>query len=335
LYPVHPVKKGIMRILYFGSASFGLPSLEAIHHSRHELVGVFTQPARPAGRHRSRLTPTEVSQWASARDVPCIEADNINTDAMKAQIASLKADLLVVIAFGQKVSQDVIGLQPLGAINVHGSLLPKYRGAAPIHYAILNGETETGISIITLADKMDAGLILAQGNTPITPDDTFQTVHDRLSVLSVEVLMDTINQLENGTAVYTAQDESQVTYAHRFKKRDGYVDWERPAVDIVNQIRGLWPWPSAQSVYVSAETGRHWRVTLCKARAVEKADPADDICGRLDANLNVTCGDGALQILELKPAGSDRMSYEAYVNGRNSRPGDLFVSADKALDGIF
>ncbi|MHC4551688.1 MAG: methionyl-tRNA formyltransferase [Planctomycetota bacterium] len=323
-----------MRIIYFGSASFGIPSLEAIHQSRHELVGIFTQPARPAGRHRSKLTPTDVCKWANANDVPCIEAKNINTDEMKAQIAALKPDLTVVIAFGQKVSQDVINLAAHKAVNVHGSLLPKYRGAAPIHYAIMNGEAETGISIITLADKMDAGLVLSQGKTPITPDDNFQTVHDRLSVLSVDVLMDTIDQIENGTATFTEQDEPLVTYAHRFKKQDGYINWDRPAAEIVNHIRGLWPWPSAQSVYVCSKTGKSWRVTLSAARAVEKADPKDDITGQLDTNLNVICGDGALQILELKPAGSHMMSYEAYVNGHNCCPGDLFISADKAFNGI-
>ena len=323
-----------MRIIYFGSAAFGIPSLEAIHHSRHELVGIFTQPSRPAGRHRSQLTPTDVCIWANDNNITCIEAKNINNDDMKDQIAAMKADLLVVIAFGQKVSQEVIGLQPHGAVNVHGSLLPKYRGAAPIHCAIMNGEAETGISIITLADKMDAGLVLAQGKTDITPDDNFQTVHDRLSVLSVDVLMNTIDQLENGTATFTEQDESRVTYAHRFKKQDGYIDWERPAADIVNHIRGLWPWPSAQSVYVCSKTGKSWRVTLSSAHAVEKADPGDNICGQLDANLNVTCGQGALQILELKPAGSHMMTYDAYVNGHNCCPGDLFISAEKAFNGI-
>lgn len=324
-----------MRIIYFGSAAFGIPSLEAIHDSRHELVGVFTQPARPSGRHRSRPTPTDVCQWAQKRNIPCIEAKNINIDKIKEQIAAFKADLLVVIAFGQKVSQEVIALQKHGAVNVHGSLLPKYRGAAPIHYAIMDGETETGISIITLADKMDAGQVLAQGKTSITSDDTFKTVHDRLSHLSIDVLMKTIAQLENETAVFTEQDESQVTYAHRFQKKDGYIDWDRPATEIVNHIRGLWPWPCAQSVYICSKTGKSWRVIFSKARAVEKANPNDDITGQLDDNLNVTCGDGALQILQLKPAGSHLMSYDAYVNGHNCRHGDLFISADKAFNGIF
>ena len=324
-----------MRIIYFGSAQFGIPSLEAMHTSSHELVQVFTQPARPSGRHRSKPTPTDVARWCQKHHVPCTEAQNINKPDMLGQVAGCKADLLVVIAFGQKVSQGVIGLQQHGAVNVHGSLLPKYRGAAPIHWAMMNGETETGVSIITLAERMDAGSILAQGKIPIDPDDTFQTMHNKLSDLSVPILMKTIEQLNNNTATFTEQDESLVTYAHKLQKKDGFIDWENSAVQITNQIRGLWPWPSAQSVYVSAESGKHWRVTLAKARPVERTTKPDDVTGQLDENLNVICGQGGLKILELKPAGSGLMTFDAYVNGHNCKPGDLFVSADIAMNGIF
>lgn len=324
-----------MRIIYFGSAQFGVPSLEAIANSHHELVRVFTQPARLAGRHRSQPTPTEVALWCQQHNVPCTEAQNVNKPDMLSQVADCKADLLVVIAFGQKVSQEVIGLHKYGAVNVHGSLLPKYRGAAPIHRAMMNGETETGVSIITLANRMDAGLILAQAKMPVTPEDTFQTMHDKLSELSVPVLMQTIEQLEKGTATFTEQDESQVTYAHKLQKKDGFIDWENSAGQISNQIRGLWPWPSAQSVYVSAETGKHWRVTFAKARPVERPAKPDDVTGRLDENLHVICGQGALEILELKPAGSGLMTFEAFANGHDCKLGDLFVSADIAMNGIF
>lgn len=324
-----------MRIIYFGSAQFGIPSLEAIHSSRHELAGVFTQPARPAGRHRSSPTPTEVGLWCQKHAVPCVEAPDINTPEMVRQVADCKADLLVVIAFGQKISQKVITLHKHGAVNVHGSLLPKYRGAAPIHRAIMNGEIETGITLITLAERMDAGWIVEQGKIPINSQDTFQTIHDKLSELSAPVLMKAIDQIEAGTVTFTEQDETQVTYARKLEKRDGYIDWHKPADDIVNQIRGLWPWPSAQSVYVSAETGKHWRVAVSKAVAVERESTTMDIVGQLDEHLHVICGRGALKILELKPAGSGLMSYDAYVNGRNCKPGDLFISADKALSGLF
>ncbi|MEN8127049.1 MAG: methionyl-tRNA formyltransferase [Planctomycetota bacterium] len=324
-----------MRIVFLGSAQFGIPCLEAICHSEHELVGAFTQPARPAGRHRSRPHHTDVDVWCSQNNVRCIEAENINTPDMVQQVADVKADLMVVIAFGQKIGQEVIGLQKHRAVNVHASLLPKYRGAAPIHWAIINGETETGISMITLADRMDAGLILAQDKTPIGPDDTVKCIHDKLSALAVPVLLKSIDQFAADSVEYLEQDETQVTSAPKLKKQDGYIDWDKSADEIVNQIRGLWPWPAAQSVYVCSKTGKSWRVAISKARAVPRTAEQGDICGALDENLNVICGDGTLEILELKPAGSHLMDFESYVNGHQCQPGDLFLSAEKALNGSF
>ena len=323
-----------MKIVYFGSAQFGIPSLEAIYHSGHELAGVFTQPARPAGRHRSTPHHTDVDVWCSQNTVPCVEAENINTPEMVQRVAAFRADLLVVIAFGQKISQEVIALQTHGAVNVHASLLPKYRGAAPIHWAILNGETETGVSIITLADKMDAGLILAQDTVDILPDDTVKCVHDKLSTLSVPVLMKTIEQIADGSVVHTEQNPAQVTKAPKLKKKDGYINWDDPAENIANQVRALWPWPAAETVYVCSKTGKNWRVGIAKAHAVDRLRKPGDITGSLDENLNVICGEGALQILELKPAGSRLMDFEAYVNGHQCGAEDLFLSDDKALSGI-
>lgn len=323
-----------MKIAFLGSAQFGIPSLEAIASSRHTLVGVFTQPARPAGRHRDPK-PTDVAVWCAQRGLACVETENINTPEIKSQIRACGADLLVVIAFGQKISQEVIGLQHYGAVNVHASLLPKYRGAAPIHWAIMNGETQTGVSIITLADKMDAGFVLGQAKTPIAPDDTMQTVHDRLSDLAVGTLMAAIDEIEAGTAMFVPQNEAEVTYAPKLKKEHGYIDWERPAEAIVNQIRGLWPWPGAQSVYVSVKTGKHWRVTVKAAQALDHENHHGLPTGTLNADLNVICGEGTLKIVELKPSGSDLMPFESFANGRSSRRGDLFISAQKALSGIF
>lgn len=324
-----------MRIVYFGSSQFGIPSLEAIHRSDHELVGAFTQPARPAGRHRSTPHHTDVDVWCSEQKVPCVEAKNINTPEMVEQVAALKADLLVVIAFGQKVSQEVVTLQRYGAVNVHASLLPKYRGAAPIHWAIMNGEKETGVSIITLADKMDAGLILAQDTLPILPDDTVKCIHDKLSALSVPVLMRTIEQIADGSVIHREQDLTQVTKAPKLHKDIGYINWDRSAGDIVNQIRALWPWPAAETTYVCSKTGKNWRVGIARAHAVERPRRQGDVTGTLDEHLHVICGDGALQIVELKPAGSRLMDFESYVNGHQCQAGDLFVSDPKAMDGIF
>jgi methionyl-tRNA formyltransferase len=324
-----------MRILYFGSAQFGVPCLEAIHQSDHDLVGAFTQPARPAGRHRSHPKPTDVAIWCEKNDIPCIEARNINAPDMVEKIASFGADLLVVIAFGQKIGPDVINMHTQGAINVHGSLLPKYRGAAPIHWAIMNGETETGITIITLADRMDAGLMLATGKIQITHEDTVKTVHDRLSDISAPVLLKTITQIVDGTATYTEQDEALVTKAPKLQRKHGYIDWNRPALSIVDQIHALWPWPGAQSTYVCSKTGKSWRVSISKAQVVDQIDNESGVTGSFDENLHVICGKNALKIIELKPAGSHLMDFQAYVNGHQCSKGDLFISDEKAMNGSF
>ncbi len=318
-----------MKVTFFGSAQFGISCLDALNGSANDLAGVFTQPARPAGRKR-KPTPTSVSDWAKENSLPCIEAEDINSPNMVEQISACRGDLLVVIAFGQKISQEVVALHPAGAVNVHASLLPKYRGAAPINWAIINGETETGISIITLAEKMDTGEILARAKIPITPDDTAETLHDKLAETAPALLLETIDQIAAGTAVYTPQDESDVTFAHKLKKSDGFLDWAASSEAIRNKIRGLWPWPGAQTVYVSAKTGKSCRVTIAKARVVAASDKAQNRCGILDKNLNVICGQDGLQILELKPAGGKVMDFKDFVNGRDVCPGDRFVHINES-----
>lgn len=317
-----------MKVTFFGSGDIGIGCLQALKQSPNELAGVFTQPARPAGRKRTP-TPTPVANWAKENGVGCTESADINSPYMAEQIAACGSRLLVVIAFGQKISQEVIKLHPAGAVNVHASLLPKYRGAAPINWAIMNGESETGISIITLADKMDAGEILAQVKIPIGPDDTAQTLHDKLAQIAPKVLLETIEAIGAGTAVYTSQDESEVTFAHKLKKSDGFIDWTAAAEDINNKVRGLWPWPGAQAIYVPAETGKSCRVTIAKARVAGVAETSRAEEGILDKNLNVICGKGTLQILQLKPAGGSLMDFNSFVNGRDVRPGDRFVRIEE------
>ena len=318
-----------MRILYFGSGRFGIPSLEAIRCSGHTLAAVFTQPARPAGRHRD-LKPTDVAQWCHEKAIPCFESEDINRPDQYRQVADYKADLLVVIAFGQKISQSLVQLFPKGAINVHGSLLPKYRGAAPINWAIIRGESQTGVSVITLADRMDAGLILGQASTPIFPEDDFQTLHDRLSELSAPLLMETINAIEKGTAVYRPQDEQFVTKAPKLKKEHGFIDWSKPASDIANLVRGLWPWPGAAAVYVSAKTGKSWRVTIASCQVVAESH-SGQVCGMMDEHFHVICGRDKLRIHKVKPAGSALMDFQSFINGRQGGREDLFLPLDLVL----
>ena len=318
-----------MKMTFFGSAQFGIASLQSIKDSAHTLTAVFTQPAQPAGRGR-KLTPTPVAEWADQNSIRCIETENINAPEMAEKVSARGADLLLVIAFGQKIANHVIKLHPKGAINVHASLLPKYRGAAPINRAIMNGETETGITIITLADRMDTGKILAHTKIPITPDDCAQTLHDKLARISPPLLIETIEKIDSGNATYTPQDDTAATFAPKLTKSDGYIDWTAPATSIVNQIRGLWPQPGAQADFVSAKTKKCCRVTFAAASAAQCAQENKTQFGILDQNLNVIAADGTVTIHKLKPAGRALMNFKDFVNGRKVEPGDMFLPIDKA-----
>jgi methionyl-tRNA formyltransferase len=313
-----------MKIVFFGSGQIGIPSISALADSADiELAHIFTQPARQAGRNR-KPSPTPVTAWAMENSIPFTEAENINSPDMIEKVSACNADLLVVIAFGQKIGNEVIALFEKGAVNVHASLLPKYRGAAPVNWAVINNETETGVSIITLAERMDAGEVLAQVAIPIAQDDTAQTVHDKLAQLAPKVLLRTIAEIDAGTAVYKDQDDSKVTFAPKLKKSDGLLDFSEPAGSIVAKIRGLSPWPGAQADYFSQKTSKTCRITIAKA-AVITAHTQPEKIGCLDGDLNIVCGQDKLKILQLKPAGGKLMDFQDFANGRQTAPGDKFL----------
>ena len=317
-----------MNIVYLGSGQFGVECLNTLRRSDHNLTFIVTQPAQQAGRGR-KPRPTPVACWADKHSVPFIETDNVNTSENINKIAALEPDLIVVIAFGQKIGSELTKLPPKGAINVHASLLPKYRGAAPINWAIINGETTTGISIITLAEKMDAGQVLSQAQTDIRADETAGQLHDKLAELAAPLLSKTIDQIADGTAVYAEQDHSKATLAPKLKKTDGFLDFTESAETIARKIRGFWPWPGTSVNYISKKTGKSIRVNIAMAEPVETSNPKGLEPGTLDKNLNVTCGDNALKITKIKPAGSPLMDFKAFVNGRQTQPGDLLVKIDK------
>ena len=316
-----------MKILYCGSGEFGVPCLDAIAGYKHQLLHIFTQPSHPAGRGL-KPRPTPVAQWASIHSIDCTEVADINAADVRGKIAAFNAELMVVIAFGQKLSNEIIALPRHGAINVHASLLPKYRGAAPINWAIINGDAETGVSIITLAQKMDAGEILAQEKTRIEPDDTASSLHDKLAKLAAPLLLNTIGKIETGTVIYRPQDISLVTKAPKFKKSDGYIDWSESAQTLCNKIRGMWSWPGAESDYVAKKNGRCERVILAKCEVVLRKSTQFVAPGIVDENLNVACGKDTLKILMIKPAGSSLMDFKSFCNGRATAPGDLFMKIE-------
>ncbi|MCK4960075.1 MAG: methionyl-tRNA formyltransferase [Planctomycetes bacterium] len=316
-----------MRLIFFGSAEFGVPCLRAMRESGAiDLAHIFTQPARKAGRGR-KLIPTPVAVWADENGVPYTEAENINSPEMIEKIAACKAELLVVIAFGQFISGKVIDLHKYRAINVHGSLLPKYRGAGPIYWPIINGDAETGITIITVEKKMDTGDMLGHASIAIEDDDDAQSIHDKLSEISPPVLIDCIKQIAAGTAVYTPQDDSQATQAPKLQKSDGFISWADTAESINNRIRGLWPWPGVQADFVSQATGKSCRVTIAKAKVVSCSGEEAE-CGTINGEGNIVCGDGCLKVMRIKPAGGKVMDFKSFVNGRAVCAGDVFKSVE-------
>ena len=305
-----------MRVILAGSGEFGIPSLRTIIHGGHEVVQVISQPDRPAGRGR-KLTPTPLAQAAIDQKLDVVRTDDINALSLPS------ADVLVVIAFGQKIGPQIVGHPKFGSINLHASLLPKYRGAAPINWAILGGETVTGNSVIRLAMKMDAGAILRSGQLEIEELETAGELHDRLGELGGPLVFATLSDLERGRATETVQDESQATLAPKLKRETSLVDWNKPAERVARQIRGLFPWPGCR-VKIGQDV-----VTLCRARAVNitpeaastDPDPFDALKNRntppgaIDENGNVFCGQGAVEIVELQPAGKRPMPLDAYRNG--------------------
>src|SRR5436190_5881063 len=248
-----------LRIIFAGAGDFGLPTLRALRDAGHTLAHVYSQPDRPAGRGR-KLHPTAITQFALDHSIPVTRTDNLNAEALPS------ADLLVVIAFGQKISEAVTHHPRLGAINLHASRLPKFRGAAPINWAILAGETETGNSIIRLANRMDAGAVLGMSRLTIGETETAGELHDRLADDGAPLMLDVIEQLATGRATETPQDDSQATRAIKLNRESSKVNWTKPADAIARQIRGMFPWPGCRVKLLVAGGAEVARVTLVRAR---------------------------------------------------------------------
>jgi len=317
-----------MNIVYLGSGEFGVPCLDALKASAHALLLVVTQPPSGAGRGR-KLCPTAVAHWAETRAVPFLETEQVNRPETVRRIADCRPDCLVVIACGQKIGRELVELPAKLAINVHASLLPKYRGAAPINWAIVNGESETGLSIITLADRMDAGDILAQCRTAIEVHETAGELHDRLAQMAAPLLIKALDKIEADAVTYTRQDEFEASQAPKLKKSDGFLDFSEPAYRLADKIRGFWPWPGASACHVSVATGKTTRVVLALAEVIWGETPPESVYGAFDDDLNVLCGEGKLGIRKIRPAGSGLMDFKAFVNGWRVRPGDRLMKIEE------
>lgn len=299
-----------MRIVFMGTPDFAVPSLEALLKSDDEVVGIVTQPDRPKGRGQT-LTPSPIKLIAQREQLPLLQPTKMKDQMFLDGLGSWKPDLIAVAAFGRILPPAVLKLPPRGCINVHGSLLPKYRGAGPIQWAIINGETETGITTMLMDEGMDTGAILLQDRIAITPEDTAGTLSPRLAELGGHLLIETITQLKGDTLVPRQQDHSQATLAPLLKKEDGLIDWTLDATAIANRVRGLSPWPSAYT-FAGEDRWTIWRTVASTEQA--KASPGTVTQVTKDA-IHVATGNGVLMLMELQPANSRRMTVAQYLAG--------------------
>ena len=311
-----------MHLVYFGSGAFGLPTLHRLAEA-HDILLVVTQPDRPAGRKR-RLTPTPIAEFAADRGIPTLKPEAVNDPAVVADIRGRAAEGFVVIAYAHKLGADLLG--ETFALNLHASLLPKYRGAAPINWAMINGERQTGLSIITLAQTMDAGSILARRITEIDPMETAGELHDRLAEMGPDLVLETLDRHRAGTLQPEPQDESAATRAPRLTKADGTVSFDEPAEAVRCRVHGLTPWPGCTVML----DGRPLR--LLRVEAAPGMGPGvPTAVGVVRDDLTVACNPGAVRLLSVQPPGGKSMTFQAYCNGHQVSPGARLrpVSADQ------
>lgn len=300
-----------MKIIFAGTPEFAVPTLRMLLDSEHEVCAVYTQPDRPAGRGR-KLHPSPVKELALKAGIPVLQPDTLKTNEHLRQIASFNADLVVVVAYGMILTQAVLDLPRLGCINVHGSLLPRWRGAAPIQRAIMAGDEKTGVTIMQMVRKLDAGDMLHKEECVIGPDDTASDLHDKLARLGAIGLAKVLEQIKAGTVRAEKQDESLVTYAEKLEKSEAVLDWTQPAEQLARQVRGLNAWPVAQALY-RGEALRIWRA---EAISVDTdAEPGSVRC--INKTMDVATGKGMLRLHEVQLPGGKRMSIQAFLNAHD------------------
>ncbi len=306
-----------MRILFMGSGEIAEPTLERLLASpADEVVAVVTQPDRPKGR-KLKVAPCAIKAFAEARDVPVLAPEKVGQEGSVEEIQALAPDLIVVAAYGQYIKPAILAIPPNETINLHPSLLPKYRGAAPIQMAIAEGETETGVSIMYMAKDMDAGDVILQRIYPIDPDDTAATLMPKLALVGADMVMEAIDLIRAGNAPRVPQDHDRANYVPRLTKADGKIDWSLPAAILRNRLRGFTPWPGCFCELDSGEALKVWAVMVEPGEGEPGVVLSCDGDGPL-----IATGEQALRLLEVQPAGKKRMSGAACLNGRALSPGD-------------
>ena len=301
-----------MRIVFMGTPDFAVPSLERLMADGHKILAVYTQPDKPKNRGM-KLLPTPVKVVAQAHNIPVYQPVSLKADdSVYQELAAMEPELIVVAAYGKILPKNILDCPKYGCINVHSSLLPKYRGAAPINWAILNGEEKTGVTIMYMAEGLDTGDIISQRETMIDPDESVETLHDRLSELGAELLSETVAAIGRGEASRTPQDDSKSCYAPMLSRELSAIDFHNPARQIHNQIRGLIPWPATTAELC----GVGFKIFSAQLTGERSEREPGTVLGADKKGILVVCGDGCiLRITELQAPGKKRMRAVDYLNG--------------------
>ncbi len=302
-----------MKIVFLGTPSFALPSLNALIASRHQVLAVVCQPDKKVGREQ-KLVFSPVKELALKNGIKVLQYEKIRRDGVE-ELKSLGADIMVSCAYGQILSQEIIDIAPHGIINVHGSLLPEYRGAAPIQQAVIDGKTETGITIMQTDAGIDSGDIMSVIKTPIYEKETAGELFDRLSVLGADLLIETLDKIEAGTITPIKQDDSKATHVSMIKKQDAIIDWNLSATEIFNKVRGMNPWPIAFT-YINGKLLKIYRSEVVECTAEETASVGEVVKCDYNFGIVVKCGSGFLKLEELQEEGGKRLLAHDFVSGR-------------------
>lgn len=314
-----------MNIVFFGSSQFAVPSLEILVKKGHKVSCVITQPDKKKGRGL-HLSATAVKTAAQRSSLKIYQPDNINTCEAIKFLKGIQPDLFIVIAYGQILSQQILDIPKILALNIHASLLPKYRGAAPVNWAIINGDTATGITIIKMTKEMDAGHIIIQKVMNIQDEDTSVILEEKLSRLGAELLISSLDYIRNNNYRLIPQDESMVSFAPRLKKEDGFIDWSKSARDIFNLARGCLTWPGAFT-YRKGKLLKIYKVSKCQSTKVPEPTLPGEIISVSGEGIVVATGEGNLRIEELQIEGKRRMKAQEFIAGHKIRPGDRLVNS--------
>ena len=306
-----------LRIVFAGTPDFAASSLQALLDAGHDVIAVYTQPDRPAGRGR-KLKPSPVKQVALDHQVDVYQPLNFKDAESVTQLQALNADLMVVVAYGIILPKVVLGTPRLGCINVHASLLPRWRGAAPIHRAVLAGDKQTGVTIMQMDEGLDTGDMLLKHSCEIGAAESSGALHDRLAVIGAEALLESLPGLADGSLKGEAQNEALSNYADKLEKAEGQIDWQQPAEAIARQIRGLAPWPVAYT-QLNGETMRIWQADISNEQA---SQPPGCVISTDKKAIHVACGEGAIQLLHVQLPGSKAMPVSAVLNSKR----DLFAT---------